>query len=155
MDRNYIEGLRPMVISAKRTLENSRLPDDRKALLVLMILLRHWEDGRKLTQADIARLIPDCGHHKLWELRTGAKQDTTVRKVREVVEKVLRKRLCLPVLSTPGKGSTKAGSAGYWLARSRTEAREYVERRRKEIDSAHRSSIDTLLAVTEALMLED
>lgn len=155
MDKKYIKELSPAVLGAKAELELSNEPDDRKALLILLLLIELWETDRKLTQQNIADLIPNCGHHALWEMRMGVKRDTTVRKVRSVIEKVLRKKYHLPVLSTPGKGSVRANSAGYWLARERYEAREYMERRRAEIERTYKSSLKTLRAVAQAFMLED
>lgn len=154
IDKNYIKALRPRIMSTKAELEASSAPDDRKALLILILLIECWESNRKLTQLDIAKLIPNCGHHELWEMRMGVRMDTTTRKVRSVIEKVLRKREHLPVLSTPGKGTMSANSAGYWLARERGEAREYIERRRSEIDRTYRSSLKTLRAVEQAFMLD-
>jgi len=155
MDKSYIKKLRPSVLCTKEELERSKAPDDKKALLILLLLIERWESNKKLTQLDIAKLIPNCGHHELWEMRMGARQDTTLRKVRSVIEKVLRKREHLPVLSTPGKGAVSANSAGYWLARERSEAREYIERRQSEIDCTYRSSLKTMRAVSQAFMLEE
>jgi hypothetical protein len=154
MDKTYVKELRLKVMDTKVLLEESNNPDDQKALLILHLLIDNWDSDRKLTQLEIAKLIPNCGHHELWEMRMGVKLDTTVRKVRSIIEKMLRKRYHLPVLSTPGKGSMRANSAGYWLARERSEAREYMERRQLEIDRSYKSSLKTLRAVAQAFMLD-
>lgn len=147
MDTLYINELRPHVMAVKQTLTSSVKPDDKKALLLLDILIEHWETDTKITQQQIAKMIPSAGHHELWEIRQGAKKDTTLRKVRSIIEKQLRKKHLLPVLSTPGKLTVKANSAGYWLARAKWESAQYCKRRLAEINKTYRSSVKTLDAV--------
>jgi len=141
--------LRPHIMAIKSTLEKSDEADHAKALLILHLLIDNWEGDKKLTQLQIARMIPNCGHHELWEIRMGTKMDTTVRKVRGIIEKVLRKAYKLPVLSTPGKGKMEANTAGYWLARHRTESLAYVHRRKSEIVRTYNSAQRTLKAVAQ------
>lgn len=147
MNKAYIAQLRPQVMAVRAILSDSENADDMKALAILNILLRHWSGTVKVTQQDIVNEVTNLGHHELWEIRRGASNDSTLRKVRSLIEKVLRKQHALPVISTPGKGQTAENTAGYWLVRDRHEAAEYVERREAEIEKTVQSARETLAAV--------
>lgn len=147
MNKAYIAQLRPHVRTVRAILDGSENADDMKALAILNILIRHWGTNVKVTQQDIANEVTGAGHHELWEVRRGASNDTTLRKVRSLIEKVLRKEHALPIISTPGKGEVAENSAGYWLVRNRNEAVEYAERREGEINRTVASARATLAAV--------
>lgn len=154
MDKNYVQKLRPHVIAVKRALKASDSADDARALSILVILIAKWEcpTDAKITQQEFAEMVTGIGHHLHWESHLGGSIETTVRKIRGLIEKVLRKRFTLPILSTPGQDEIKG--AGYWLARTKAEAIDYVERREKEIAKTNRSALSTLAAVRRVCMVD-
>jgi hypothetical protein len=87
----------------------------------------------KVTQRDLAKRCPMLGRH--WrEQATAADDETTLRKVRQVVRD-LRVELRVPILSDP---------KGYWLPRTDDEVVEYVDRVEKQARATARAWFETL-----------
>lgn len=86
----------------------------------------------RVTQRELAKRCPALGRH--WREQPGGEDDTTLRKVRQVVRD-LRVELRVPILSDP---------RGYWLPRTDDEVVEYVDRVEKQARATARAWFETL-----------
>lgn len=153
-DEEYKAQLREHILEVRDKLISTDVcANDAKGLLLLNLLLKFWDGDRRITQPEIAHEIPKLGYHEIWEAKLSCKKeiDSTCRKVRQIIRDVLRVKYRLPVLSTSGKGKAEGKKAGYWFARNREEARDYLTGRKKEIEAVYVSSTQALKAMQAAL----
>ena len=99
-------------------------------------------EGKRVTQADIARSERVLGCHPKWEEASrNNKRDSTHRQVRQLIRN-LRVTWGVPILS-----DTK----GYWLPSTQQEVIEYIERKEGEAKAVTKSWFETYAAVRDTL----
>lgn len=115
----------------------SNIPSDEKDLL--RVLFNRWQHGDgKITQKTLAEQLPHIGGHPKYDSRT---EDTTLRKIRQVIRDLRTKRWA-PIL---------ADVDGYWIPNNEREAKEYIERMEKEVRARVVASFETYRAMKESL----
>lgn len=102
---------------------------------VMTVLWQKWKAGsEKVTQVDIARHEVWMGCHEKYEAGRVARPDeTTLRKVRQIIRD-LRVNHFAPILSSRD---------GYWIPKTETEVKQYLERLEAEAKAQIQSWLET------------
>ena len=115
----------------------SNIPSDEKEVLRTLWIRWKNQDG-KVTQKELAELCPKVGGHPKYDSRH---EDTTLRKIRQVVRDLRTKRWA-PII---------ADNEGYWIPRTPEEAQAYIDRIEKEVRARVVASFETYKAMRESL----
>lgn len=114
---------------------------------VFRFIKRSWDSDVLLEQKDICRGCPLLGCHEIFEARLpySKKQESSKRKVRDLIEDLIKKYHA-PILSTPAVKSPDADQAppaGYWIARSQRDVDIYISWKRRTTKAMCNSMIET------------